>query len=147
MDEKATRNLSAVPDRGDEAAPETAAILTPEAFHRALHREWARGQRIGHPLALILIAPPTNARDGQALKALAQALCGRLRCTDLVGWREGGQLGLLLPHTSGRAAWELVDSLRARLSESPAETAAETAASPLLPEGLAITVYAQPAED
>lgn len=154
-------------------------ILSPDDFHRALHREWSRSQRIGLPVSMVVFSRPAepeagdehdgasgnnghhngngngngngkaagNNGNGHGLEQVrnlgldggngnghrpggtreagageksildryARALDGRIRGTDLLGWLVEGKLGLLLPHTSGQAAWRLAEEIRERV--------------------------------
>lgn len=100
-------------------------LLDPEAFSKALHREWSRGQRVGLPLALVVIqetvSDPSDieqivrAPEEGILNLFARTLHGRIRCTDLLGWQGPGKLGLILPHTTGTMAWQLVSGLYPRI--------------------------------
>lgn len=100
-------------------------VLTKKEFQRALHREWSRSQRIDLPVVLVTIeASQSVNRDSpgvspdRILDAYIRQLGGRLRCTDIVGWRGGLKLGVLLPHTSGADAWRIMLEVQGGIERS-----------------------------
>lgn len=102
-----------------------AEVVSVEAFHRALHREWSRSLRVNLPVSLAVIEAAGPKHDGQRggeslpiLAAFIKTLGGRLRCTDLLGWHEPGKLGVLLPHTTGAGAWLLIADVQSRVEKA-----------------------------
>jgi lipopolysaccharide/colanic/teichoic acid biosynthesis glycosyltransferase len=86
-------------------------IYSIEQFHVALAREQARAERNGHQITLTLL--PANNHNGDAHKTsrLLQALRGRLRIMDEAGWFNPSRIGVLMPYTSCRGAWYLIEDL------------------------------------
>ncbi|MHC4481674.1 MAG: hypothetical protein ACYS1C_12000 [Planctomycetota bacterium] len=48
---------------------------------------------------------------------LAEVLVPLIRCTDIAGWFDNEVLGVILPHTAGQEAWNLVRRAREQLDQ------------------------------
>lgn len=77
---------------------------------RVLRREQYRADRNGSVFALLSIALPCD-----DVRPISDILQRRLRITDDAGWLHLGEIGVLLPETSGQGAWQLARSLAAEL--------------------------------
>ncbi|AXY42181.1 sensor domain-containing diguanylate cyclase [Halomonas sp. JS92-SW72] len=106
------------------------------AFDAALRREIQRAERMGEPLALLLLDidhfKAVNDRHGHArgdevLCRLVERLSRGLRATDLLARWGGEEFAILLPGTPLQGAAAFADRLRVQVSEHPLQ-------------GLAITV-------
>jgi lipopolysaccharide/colanic/teichoic acid biosynthesis glycosyltransferase len=86
-------------------------ICSIEQFQAALAREQARAERNGHQITLALL--PAHGRNGDAQRSsrLLCALKGRLRIMDEAGWFNPSRIGVLMPYTSCRGAWYLIEDL------------------------------------
>ncbi|MGE0081666.1 MAG: diguanylate cyclase [Thiohalomonadaceae bacterium] len=76
------------------------------AFAERLAGSLAGARRYGDPLSLLLLAPDPveGLSPPAALVAMAKALAGRLRETDVAGVLDEQHLAVLLPHTDAAAA-------------------------------------------
>jgi hypothetical protein len=110
--------------KNGHASSETA-LLSEQAFQQAMRRERSRADRAGFPFSLIVLsglpAPGgTNGSDKRAclVRAIDSVLAGRIRCTDIAGWLDESRLGVILAHTPGQEAWNVVEDVQRKL---PAE--------------------------
>lgn len=96
--------------------------------------EWARFQRYGRPLSLVLIdvdtLKPINDRFGHAsgdlvLKGIAQICSYARRETDTVARLGGDEFALLLPETNEAAAAGLAERIRSHVEAVPLKLAGE----------------------
>jgi hypothetical protein len=107
---------------GEHTDGETAPLLDQDVFGMAMRRERSRADRAGAPFSLVTV---TGLRDktsgnGSARRARLVANLGELldqmiRCTDIAGWFDTDTVGLILPHTAGKDAWNLVERMQAEL--------------------------------
>ena len=105
-------------NNGRDAEEEIPGVVPRQEFRRALERERSRADRTGSPLSLVVIwdtsglgRRATSAKRNPMLPSLARILIKRVRCTDIIGWFEEGKLGVVLPHTPGKEAWNLADDV------------------------------------
>ncbi len=86
-------------------------LYSPEQFRVALEREQARAERNRHQITLALL--PANGRNGDADNTgrLLNVLKSRLRTMDEAGWFDSSRIGVLMPYTSCKGAWHLIDDL------------------------------------
>lgn len=85
-------------------------LSSPHEFARVLERERARADRNGHGFSLVTFDGGGRRRgfEGQ----LKQALRGRLRLTDQLGWFDGQRIGVLLFNTGREDAWDYANRVR-----------------------------------
>lgn len=86
-------------------------VLTAEELERVLRHERALSDRSGEPFALLrfeLGPHPDRARVAALLAAAMQ----RVRATDVFGWLQGGELGVLLRYTSVEDALRVAQAIR-----------------------------------
>ena len=86
-------------------------IQPEKEFHGTLERERARADRNGEEFSLVVFG--INRRSDEVVP-LATALAGRVRSTDILGWRDG-ELSVLLPDTPPAGAWKLADEIRQKM--------------------------------
>lgn len=81
------------------------------AFAERLEGSLAEARRYGHPLTLLLLAPDPveGLSPPAALVAVAKAVAGRLRETDVAGVLDEQHLAILLPHTDASAALDAAE--------------------------------------
>lgn len=94
--------------RGD---PRYRDIASTERFFALLERERARSERLGEEFSLLAFLPEPEPNEPEAWPALLDALRGRLRVTDDLGWLGRGQLGVLLPGAPASGAWKVVSDV------------------------------------
>lgn len=87
------------------------AIYSIEQFRAALRREQARAERNGHQITLALIPASRHNGDVSRTSRLLDILSGRLRVMDEAGWFDPVRIGVLMPYTSCRGAWYMIESL------------------------------------
>ena len=63
-------------------------------------------------------------RRGTVIADLAEILEDMIRCTDIAGWFDEDAVGLILPHTAGKDAWNLVERVQAELERRLEEAVA-----------------------
>jgi PleD family two-component response regulator len=96
-------------------------LLDRRAFGNAMSRERSRADRSGTPFSLVVCSEPGSSGNGngmlqsELMAGLAEALADRIRCTDVAGWFDDDVLAVILPHTTGQEAWNLVERVQARL--------------------------------
>ena len=97
-------------------------MMDRDVFSRAMRRERSRADRAGAPFSLVIVSGLLNGgngngalRRGKVTENLGEILTGIVRCTDIVGWYDEDKVGLILPHTSGSEAWNLVERAEAEL--------------------------------
>ncbi len=100
------RKLAGLPD-----ADALDGLHPPDRFRRILERERARSNRTGEPLSLVAFAPRCPEADGPTPALLAGILQTRLRSTDVAGWLDDRQVGVVLPTTPAAGAWKLADDV------------------------------------
>jgi len=93
-----------------------AGVRSPEAFRDLLDYERACSDRHGHAFSLLAFRIGNPVADTRRVRGLVAVLKARLRGTDVVGWIDGENLGVLLPFTDSRNASQLVREIEARLS-------------------------------
>jgi lipopolysaccharide/colanic/teichoic acid biosynthesis glycosyltransferase len=86
-------------------------IYSVEQFRAAIRREQARAERNGHQITLALV--PANSHNGDARRTsrLVDILRDRIRVMDEAGWFDPSRIGVLMPYTSCRGAWHMIESL------------------------------------
>lgn len=89
-------------------------VLTPEEFRAVLLRERALSDRSGLPFAVLAFGVGRE-DEAAARERLLDALAGRLRETDLLGWLEG-ELAALLRYASVAEALRVAVEVRALLA-------------------------------
>ncbi|MHC5034261.1 MAG: hypothetical protein ACYTFZ_04430 [Planctomycetota bacterium] len=96
-------------------------LLDRRAFGAAMSRERSRADRSGTPFSLVVFSEPRRSGNGngmpqsELMAGLSEALADRIRCTDVAGWFDDDVLAVILPHTTGQEAWNLVERVQARL--------------------------------
>ncbi|CAM3050741.1 deoxyribonuclease [Pseudomonas floridensis] len=95
----------------------------------AMETEWARAQRSGKPLSLLMIDvdhfKAFNERHGhqggdQALRKVAQTIAGNIRRPGDLAARYGGEeFVVVLPETDGKGAMNLAENLRKAIEAMP----------------------------
>jgi diguanylate cyclase (GGDEF)-like protein len=99
-------------------------------FDEELALEWRRAERVGDPLALILldIDDFKSVNDGyghqagdQILRRVGQVLAGGVRHVDLAARYGGEEFGVIVPETDLDGAVELAERLRAALEAEEVE--------------------------
>ena len=110
-------------------------------FDEELALEWRRAERVGDPLALILLDldnfKSVNDSYGhqagdQVLRRVGQVLAGSVRHLDLAARYGGEEFGVIVPETDLDGAIELAERLRAALEAEKVE----------LPDGTTLSVTA-----
>jgi diguanylate cyclase (GGDEF)-like protein len=96
-------------------------VLTRRAFHHRLQEEIARAERYQRPFGVVMVdldgmkvlndTQGHRAGDG-ALVAMADALVGEVRGTDLVGRLGGDEFAVLLPETTAGEVEPALDRIR-----------------------------------
>jgi len=87
------------------------ALLAPDKLRRVLERERGRCDRTGEPLSLVSFAPRCPEAEATTPMWVATIVAGRLRTTDVVGWREDRQVAVILPNTPAAGAWKVADDV------------------------------------
>ena len=90
---------------------QSAGLYPPEQFRAALEREQARAERNGHQITLALLPANGHNSDASRTNRLPDILKSRLRTMDEAGWFDPSRIGVLMPYTSCRGAWHLIDDL------------------------------------
>jgi len=85
-------------------------INSVEAFHGELRKreQWAASRCYCFSLIVFDIRAD---RKSFASRTLSQALAGRLRAVDVVGWYDGSRLGVILPYCDSRTALRLATDI------------------------------------
>lgn len=105
-------------------------LATRRVFEQRLTQEFARAQRYGLPLSLLLIdvdeLKRINDRHGHAagdaaLRRVAAALARTLRSTDLGARWGGDEFAFLAPNSPGPAAFRMAERLRQELEQPSRE--------------------------
>ena len=78
-----------------------------EEFHRMLRNEQGRADRSQEEFSVLLFAINGAGSTSAQFEGLAEALIGRTRSTDTVGWFDGQYLGVILPYTPAAGAQQL----------------------------------------
>lgn len=79
-------------------------------MQRILILQRALADRHGREFSLVAFSLPDSESCEADVCRLASALLGRCRSTDVVGWLSENQIGVVLPFTSGEAAWKFADN-------------------------------------
>ena len=116
---------------GEHRNGEAAQLLERNVFGMAMRRERSRADRAGAPFSLVTVSGlHVNGSDNGSLRRaklianLGQILGDMIRCTDIAGWLDTDTMGLILPHTAGKDAWNLVERMQAELERRLKEAAA-----------------------
>jgi lipopolysaccharide/colanic/teichoic acid biosynthesis glycosyltransferase len=96
----------------------TAGFHAPGDIQRILERERTRADRTGDPLAVVTFASPSTANGYDTLAAVANALRGRIRLTDEVGWLDDRQFCAVLPGTGQEGARKVAEDVCLALPEN-----------------------------
>lgn len=82
-------------------------------FRSILEHERVRSIRSGQVLSLVVFdAGKPHAKTGENKNGLlVQALAGRIRSTDEIGWLDKQHIGAILPYTSAEGAWKLASDV------------------------------------
>jgi len=97
---------------GSPAAHALPGIYPPNQFRAAIEREQARAERNGHQVTLAVI--PVNGHPDSRMSLpprVMEAFAGRIRLMDEAGWLDDARIGVLMPCTSCRGAWCMIDDL------------------------------------
>jgi lipopolysaccharide/colanic/teichoic acid biosynthesis glycosyltransferase len=89
----------------------TSEILSKEAFRRVLERERARTDRYGDMFSLVVFEKGNAIKRRIKKLPLAEILVKRIRPTDVVGWFQKAQLGVVLPNTASVGAQKLAEDI------------------------------------
>jgi len=82
-------------------------ILSKEVFHRVLERERARADRYGGVFSLTVFDVGGSDKQKKDEYFLSQIVAKQLRHTDVMGWFEKENIGLVLPNTTQSGAKKL----------------------------------------
>ncbi|GEO80277.1 diguanylate cyclase [Pararhodospirillum oryzae] len=102
-------------------------LLTAEAMHEQLHREVARAQRSGVPLAVVLLdidrlrallLTHGPRAGGVVMRLVALSVRRRLRGTDVAGRCCGSAVAMILPGATVTQAMKVVDTILAEIHAS-----------------------------
>lgn len=106
------RLMKLVRGTGSPAAPTLPRFYGADQFRAAIEREQARAERNGHQVTLAVI-PVNGHSDGRTSLPphVMDALTGRIRVMDEAGWLDDARIGVLMPYTSCRGAWCMIDDL------------------------------------
>lgn len=106
-------------------------LLDRDVFGGAMRRERSRADRAGAPFSLVTVSGlrGEGSGNGQLLRGrlianLGEILGDMIRCTDIAGWFDEDTVGLILPHTAGKSAWNLVERVQAELERRLKEAVA-----------------------
>ena len=86
-------------------------IQSQESFHASIIRERQRVDRNRHTLSLLLFTINKQNTNGGMAQQLAHLLTGRIRSTDVAGWFDNKQIGVILPYTYAEGAYKLADEI------------------------------------
>jgi len=108
----AARLMKLVRGTGSPAAPTLLRFYSADQFRAAIEREQARAERNGHQVTLAVI-PVNGHADGKTPlpPRVMDALTSRIRVMDEAGWLDEARIGVLMPYTSCRGAWCMIDDL------------------------------------
>jgi GGDEF domain-containing protein len=116
---------------GEHGNGEAAQLLDRDVFGMAMRRERSRADRAGTPVSLVTVSGLQSkgndndaARREKLIANLGEILGDMIRCTDIAGWFDAGTVGLILPHTAGKDAWNLVERVQAELDRRLKEAVA-----------------------
>ena len=70
-----------------------------------------RADRSNTPLAILVIELPAGRRHGRDFAFLSNALCQRLRITDMAGQLPDGRVAVLFPDTRKDGAWKVASDI------------------------------------
>lgn len=82
-------------------------VRSVEEFQRILRDEQDRANRSQDEFSVLLFAISGAGSRSAQFEGLAEALIGRTRSTDTVGWLDGQYLGVILPYTDAAGAQQL----------------------------------------
>jgi lipopolysaccharide/colanic/teichoic acid biosynthesis glycosyltransferase len=94
----------------------TAFLSTPEFLGRVAH-ERSRSDRTGSIFSVVVITSASEAPENPAsgerawVRALRDAVIGRIREIDCAGWYDASHIGILLPATDAAGAATLIDNI------------------------------------
>ena len=90
---------------------EESRILSERTFHKLVERERRRADRNKHQFSLVLFdsksTEANNSLAGHMIKIISQ----RVRNVDELGWYDNQHIGIILPYTSTKGAYRLVEQL------------------------------------
>jgi lipopolysaccharide/colanic/teichoic acid biosynthesis glycosyltransferase len=94
-------------------------IHSVDRFRAILRNEQDRASRSEHEFSLLLFDIDGGRTGSGQLRDLKDALTGRIRAIDEVGWLDGKHLGVMLPYTSAVGAQMLAVDIYQALSTTP----------------------------
>lgn len=90
-------------------------IRSSEQFFMILEHERARADRIGYKFSIVVF----NLGDGDdhlaSAERLALVLKRRVRLSDVVGWLDKQEIGVILTGTEAEGAWKFADEIRKKI--------------------------------
>lgn len=91
-------------------------INSVEDFHGILKRERARADRSNKKFSLMVFEVGDLDKDDSFSKFLIKFLSSRVRVSDVVGWFDEKNIGVILPDTSPEGAWKLAEEMRQKIA-------------------------------
>jgi len=87
------------------------AIHSVEDFDKIIKRERKRADRDKHQFSLVVFDMGPAEANFAAAKRIVRQIARRARNVDEIGWYDKLRIGVVMPYTHSKGAWELADSI------------------------------------